>query len=135
MGQKMLQADGTRQISGCTPGHKAGQQFAQRRFQFELSALDKQHCRSRGRYNLGQARDVVNGSSGHGRRVFFISESSQGPLEHELIASQNSKCASREGPRRNGVFQDPKGSGKPIGLSEGFLSRWRSLRGHRFLVG
>jgi hypothetical protein len=123
MGQKMLQCDGARQISGCAPDHKAGQQFAQRRFQIELPALNEEHGRGRGRDNLRQARDVKRGLGGNGWRVFFIGESPQGPLEHDVITCQNAKSAAREGSRRNGVLQNPEGSGKTVGLSEGFLSR------------
>ncbi len=135
MGQKVPQLDGARQISGCAPDHKAWQQFAQQRLQFELPALDQKHGRSCSCYNLSQAGHVIYSVGGHGRRAFFISESPQSPLEHNVITRQDAEGATRKGPRRNGVFQDPEGSGKPAGFFEGLLSNWGFLRGHGFLVG
>jgi hypothetical protein len=135
MGQKMLQCDGACRISGCAPDHKAGQQFAQRRFEVELPALDEEHGCCCGRYNLCQTRHVIHGLGGNGGRGLFIGEPPQSPLEHDVIASQDAKGAAWEGARRDGVLQDAEGGGKTAGVSEGFLSGWRSLRGHRFLVG
>ena len=124
-----------RRIPRCTPGHKTGQQFTQRRFQSELPALDEEHGRSCSRYNFSQAGHVKHGLGGNCGRVLFIGEPPQSSLEHDVITCQNTERAAREGSRCDGVFQNPESSGKPIGFSGGVLSNWGSLRGHGFLVG
>ena len=67
MGQQVAQCDVARQIPGSPAHDKAGQQFAKRRVQFELAALDKQHGRRCGGNHLGEAGHVVDGLRRHGR--------------------------------------------------------------------
>jgi hypothetical protein len=103
----MAQFHMPRKIARGTTHHEARQELANECIEIKQPSLIKQHGRCRGGNHLSQAGHVENCIRHYGRRVFFICELPQSPMQDSVSARQNAKSAARKGAGHDRVLQNP----------------------------